>query len=586
MTNLNNFWSFLIVEELIRNGINYFVISPGSRSTPLTVAVARHSQAEKIICYDERGAAFHALGYGRATLNPAVLICTSGTAAANYFPAVIEASVERVPMLVLSADRPPELRQTGANQTIEQVNLYGNYAKWQFDLPCPDSQISPEMVLTTIDQAVYQARQSPSGVLHLNCMFREPLASTNADFEETDHNFDKKWSQEGQQYTYYTPSVTLPQERELEKLVTLMQLTTRGVLVVGQLKSISQSQVIINLANCLNWAVFADVQSGIRFSQDIPNLIHYFDQLLLTDDWQQGQAIETVLQIGDRLVSKRWLEYLAKHPPENYVAIMDNSSRHDPVHLLNWRLEGDICQVCIQIIQKWSAKEISSKKQPWVAKLTQQSQQINQLLDKLLISTTKISEPAIARLISSYLPNNHGLFLASSMPIREMDMYGVGTREIVWVAANRGASGIDGTIACASGFACGLSAPVTLLIGDLAFLHDLNSLHLLKSLTQPLVMVVVNNNGGGIFSFLPIAKCQDVFETYFGTPHQLKFDHAAQMFNIDYYHPQSLEEFINCYQEATNSQYSTIIEVTTNREENLLINQKIQQKIISVLKMK
>lgn len=582
----NNFWSFLIVEELIRNGINYFVISPGSRSTPLTVAVARNSQAQKNICYDERGAAFHALGYSRATLNPAVLICTSGTAAANYFPAVIEASVERVPMIILSADRPPELRQTGANQTIEQFNIYGNYAKWQFDFPCPDPQISPRMVLTTIDQAAYQARQSPSGVVHLNCMFRKPLAPTDADFEEADFSFDEKWSKGEQSYTYYTPSVTMPQEKELETLVTVMQSTTRGILVVGQLKSISQIQGVIKLASCLNWAVFADVQSGIRFSQDIPNLIHYFDQLLLTDDWQKGQAIETVLQIGDRIVSKRWLEYVAKHPPQNYVAIMDNSSRHDPVHILNWRLEGDICQVCTQIVEKWEGKGINKQQEPWVEKLTQQSQQINQLLDELLLSTTKISEPAIARLISGNLPNHHGLFLASSMPIREMDMYGVDTREIVSVAANRGASGIDGTIACTSGFACGLKAPVTLLIGDLAFFHDLNSLHLLKSLNQPLVIVVVNNNGGGIFSFLPIAQCQDVFETYFGTPHQLEFDHAAQMFGIDYYHPQSLEEFLKCYQEAINNQYSTIIEVTTNREENLLLHQTLQQKIISVLKIK
>lgn len=582
----NNFWSFLIVEELIRNGINYFVISPGSRSTPLTIAVARNSQAKKIICYDERGAAFHALGYGRATLKPAVLICTSGTAAANYFPAIIEASVEGVPMIILSADRPPELRQTGANQTIEQFNLYGNYAKWQFDFPCPDPQISPRMVLTTIDQVVYQARQSPSGVVHLNCMFREPLVPKDADFQEADFSFDKKWLQEEQPYTYYTPSVTLPQEKELEKLVTLMQSTTRGILVVGKLKSTKHSQAVIKLANCLNWAVFADLQSGIRFNQDIPNLIHYFDQLLLTDDWQQGQAIETVLQIGDRIVSKRWLEYVAQHPPQNYIAIMDNSSRHDPAHLLNLRLEGDIYQVCTQIIKKWSAKGISLKKQPWLEKLTQQSQQINQLLDELLLSTTQISEPAIARLISRYLPSNHGLFLASSMPIREMDMYGVVTREIVSVAANRGASGIDGTIACASGFARGLQAPVTLLIGDLAFFHDLNSLHLLKSLNQPLVIVVVNNNGGGIFSFLPIAQCQDVFETYFGTPHQLKFDHAAQMFGLDYYHPHSLEEFISNYQEAINNQNSTIIEVTTNRSENLRLHQILQQKIISFLKIK
>ena len=145
---MNQLWGYLIVEELVRNGVDYFVISPGSRSTPLTATVAQHPRAQKIVCLDERGAAFHALGYARATGNPAVLICTSGSAAANYLPAVIEASIDNIPLIILSADRPPELRQTGANQTIDQVYLYGSYPKWEFDLPCPTAEISPYMVLT------------------------------------------------------------------------------------------------------------------------------------------------------------------------------------------------------------------------------------------------------------------------------------------------------------------------------------------------------------------------------------------------------------------------------------------------------
>ena len=180
---MNQLWGYLIIEELVRNGVDYFVISPGSRSTPLTVAVAQNSQAKKIICLDERAAGFHAIGYARATGNPAVLICTSGTAAANYLPAVIEAALDNIPLIILSSDRPPELRQTGANQTINQVDLYGNYPRWQFDLPCPTAEINPNVVLTTIDLTVSKSRQAPGGVVHLNCMFREPFGSTDAPIE-------------------------------------------------------------------------------------------------------------------------------------------------------------------------------------------------------------------------------------------------------------------------------------------------------------------------------------------------------------------------------------------------------------------
>ena len=573
--NLNSLWGNLIVEELIRNKINYFVLSPGSRSTPLTVAVARHPQAEKIICYDERGAAFHALGYARATGNPAVLICTSGTAAANYFPAVIEAAVEHIPMVIFSADRPPELRQTGANQTIQQVNLYGEYARWQFDLPCPDDKIPPQVLLTTVDQAVYQARRSPCGVVHINCMFREPLAPTKESFNQEYLISVEKWLKDEQVYTHNTSSVHTLQEEELKKLAKLFQKTSTGILVIGQLKSPDETEAVIKLANKLNWSVFADIQSGMRLSKGITHLIHYFDQLLLREDWHQGKPWETVFQIGDRLISKRWLQLIEKYPPQDYIVLLNHPSRHDPTHRVTWRLEGDISYTCEQLCQELPQGKTST----WTKSLQRQSQQINQTIDDFLFSSPAINEPALARLISRHIPPQNGLFLASSMAVRLMDMYATPQAGNIVVAANRGASGIEGTIACAAGFAVGLAAPVILLIGDLACFHDLNSLYLLKSIPQPVIVVIINNGGGGIFSFLPIAEFKDVFETYFATPHQLKFRQAAQMFNLDYYHPQTLAEFTSTYQAAIQSQVSTVIEVTTNREDNWALQQELQREI-------
>ncbi|MDF5732085.1 MAG: 2-succinyl-5-enolpyruvyl-6-hydroxy-3-cyclohexene-1-carboxylic-acid synthase, partial [Rhizonema sp. PD38] len=279
VSNINSLWGSLIVEELIRNGVDYFVISPGSRSTPLTAAVARNSQARKVVCFDERGAAFHAIGYARATRNPVVLISTSGTAAANYYPAVIEAFTDGVPMMVLSGDRPPELRQTGANQTIQQFNLYGHYVKWQFELPCPDEKISPQMVLTTIDQAVYQTRKLPSGPVHLNCTFREPLAPTNAYIPEIYLASLTRWQEKQKPYTQYTPSQVLPNEVSINQLAEIISQTKWGVLAVGQLKSHADIQAVSELAKKLQWPVFTDIQSGMRWESSLTNIIHYFDPI-------------------------------------------------------------------------------------------------------------------------------------------------------------------------------------------------------------------------------------------------------------------------------------------------------------------
>jgi len=578
VSNINSLWGSLIVEELIRNGVDYFVISVGSRSTPLTVAVARNPRAKKIVCFDERAAAFHAIGYARATLNPAVIISTSGTAAANYFPAVIEASTDAVPMIVLSGDRPPELRQTGANQTIQQFNLYGQYVRWQFDLPCPDEKTPPQMVLTTIDQAVYQAQRSPSGPVHLNCMFREPLAPANAYISEMYLASLHRWQELQKPYTQYTPSQILPNAFSMTDLANIINQTERGILAVGQLKSDADILAVSQLAKKLNWPVFTDIQSGIRLESSLPNVIHYYDQMLLTDCFNDMQPLETVLQIGSRITSKRFLQLIEKYQPQNHVAVINDPFRHDPAHTVSLRIEASIPQFCQQMLPQ--IREV----QNWhhIAQLKRQSQLVNQKVDDFLFQTQEISEPAIARMISRYISKEHGLFLASSMPIRDMDMY-AGCDNRVPVAANRGTSGIEGTIAAAAGFSAGLNSPVTVLIGDLSFLYDLNSLVLLKSLSQPLIVVVVNNDGGGIFSFLPISKYQDVFESYFGAPHEIEFKHAAQLFGIDYYHPETTDAFLVAYQSAINHQRSAVIEVTTNRDENYALHQALQKEIISEL---
>jgi len=577
-SNLNILWGSLLIEELIRNGVDYFVISPGSRSSPLTVAVARNAQAKSIVCFDERGAAFHALGYALATNKCTVLICTSGSAAANYFPAIIEASVKTVPILILSGDRPPELRQTGANQTIQQFNLFGAYVRWQFDLPCPDEKISPSMVLTTADQAVYQALRSPRGPVHINCMFREPLAPLHGEITENYLASLSRWQQSSRPYTSYVASSLEVAPVDMAEIARIINQTQKGVIAIGDLKSKADREAVLALAAKLNWPVFADIQSGLRLSQG-KNLIHYGDQLLLGDALKEIEPVETVLQFGNCLVSKRFLEFVEKQPNLNYLMVLEQPFRDDPSHKVSMRIEANIAQF-------WDAIEpmLDDQVNDYSDNLISKSQFIGQVIDDFLLTKSTLDEPTIARVITGAIPAGNGLFLASSMPIRDVDMYGTTRIDEVFVGANRGTSGIEGTIASASGFAVGLQKPVTLLIGDLAFIHDLNSLTLLKSLDFPLIIVVVNNDGGGIFSFLPIANFSEVFERYFGTSHQLKFASIAEMFSIKYYHPASVKSLKDCYHEALISQRSAIIEITTDRQDNLELHQQLQEKIIRCLR--
>lgn len=570
---MNQLWGYLIVEELVRNGVNYFVISPGSRSTPLTVAVAQNQQAKKIICLDERAAGFHAIGYARATGNPAVLICTSGTAAANYLPAVIEASIDNVPLIILSSDRPPDLRQTGANQTINQVNLYGNYPRWHFDLPCPTAEISPNVVLTTIDLTVSKSRQAPGGVVHLNCMFREPFGSTDAPVEIPASL--SRWNESRSPYTRYAGKLTIPTSDEIESLIEIIQSTTKGILVVGQLKSIGDIKAVVELALRLNWAVFADIQSGLRLRRDLPNLIHYFDRLLLTDISVELEQIDTIVQLGTRIVSSQWLKWIEKYPPQNYIVVVNDGDRHDPSHLVSLRIESDIAYLCQQLPDLPAAE--------LVQKLRSASDRISVTAAKFL-KTSQLTEPLIARTISELIPSQHGLWVSNSMPIRDLDMFGVGAMGASEalsprIGANRGTSGIEGAIASATGFAAGLQAPVTAIVGDLSSLHDLNSLALLQRSIQPVIVVIINNDGGGIFSFLPIAKSTEIFDTYFGTPHGVNFSHAAAMFELDYYHPQTADELMRDYHQALVARRSAIIEVTTDRSENLQLHQALNLNI-------
>ncbi|MEE4375906.1 MAG: 2-succinyl-5-enolpyruvyl-6-hydroxy-3-cyclohexene-1-carboxylic-acid synthase [Candidatus Competibacteraceae bacterium] len=580
--NLNILWASLLVEELLRNGVDYFCLSPGSRSTPLAVAAARHPNAVKRIIHDERGAAFHALGYARASGKPAVLICTSGTAVANYLPAVIEAAVDRVPLLVISADRPPELQETGANQTIRQTHLFGDYTKWYGELPCADTAIPARMVLTTVDQAVYRAKSVPSGPVHLNCAFREPLAPEKKPIDAEYTTDLRAWFADTTPWTQYQAPVRPLDKAALNRISTMLQGTTRGFIAVGRLHTAAERTAVAHLLQRLQWPVYADIASGLRLTAIDAPLIPYADQLYRSPELQSLGQPEIVLHIGGQCVSKRYLQFVETLPATTQYLLVDtHPCRDDPDHRVSYRLEADIepfCRALGAMVGHLEPRELYT----WTQVLLDQSALVEHALAEFM-APPDLNEIAVARLLADHIPENHGLWLSNSMPVRDMDMYGKPQTRAVRVGANRGASGIDGTVASASGFAAGLQQPVTLLIGDLALLHDLNSLLLAQA--ERMTIVVINNDGGGIFSFLPIAGYEDVFEDYFATPHQLSFQSAATLFSLHYSAPQTRQEFIAAYQKALTSSRSTLIEVSTDRQDNLACHRRLQGMIAAHLNL-
>lgn len=566
----NRLWASLVIEELVRSGVDFFCLAPGSRSTPLVAALAENPNAKSLVHFDERGTAFAALGYARATGRPAAWLTTSGTAVANGLSAVVEASTDGVSMLLLTADRPPELRRTGANQTIDQPDIFGDYVRWSFDLPAPDPETDPATVLTTVDQAVYRATRAPKGPVHLNLMFREPfLPEPGA--ETADLSAPERWRESGEPYTRYAPARPAVGEEQVDALWSELRAVERGLVVAGRLESRVQGEAVSRLAEVLDWPLLPDVGSQVRLGADSAHHAPYYDALLAGERFAEAHAPEAVLHFGGRAVSKRLEQFLARAHPNPYAAVRENPFRLDPTHRVTHSIEAGVEDFCAALAHA-AGRRPSAGAADWTASWREASEKVGLRLEHRLSGEKDLNEPLAGRLVSQNIPGDHGLAVASSMPVRDLDTFAAADGAPVPVAANRGASGIDGTVATAVGYARGSGKPVTLLIGDLALMHDLNSLAMLHGL--PVTVVVLNNDGGGIFNLLPVAR-QEFFEPYFGTPHGLTFEDAAAMFGLGYERPASAQEFLKAYSAACTRNSPALIEVSTDRKANAALHEEL-----------
>lgn len=559
-SSLNSLWSALILEELWRLGVEHVCIAPGSRSAPLTLAAAAHHSLRRHIHFDERGLAFYALGLAKGTGHPVAIITTSGTAVPNLYPAIVEARQSGVPLVIITADRPPELIDCGANQAIEQQDIFSGYPGATIRLPTPDENIPASWVLTSVDQAY--ARSCRQGLpLHINCMFREPLYPGGKQFDFSLYLAETmRWMGSDAAHTRYG----LQSDGELSSSPVGWPefMDGKGLLVIGRLGTDEAIPEILALAKALCWPVLADIQSQLHGH---PDTVPHADLLLASASGKAllGEA-DRVLQIGGHLVSKRLDRFLASHRWEHYYMLGREFRRMDTGHCQTYRMVGNIGNICKRLTLTRNALTLPVMT-GWPQEIHQAGRSLAHQLQELVNAEPALTECWVGSVLSGLLPEETQLFIGNSLPIRLMDM--LSSSQGPGIFTNRGASGIDGLLATAAGCARGTGKPLVLLLGDLSFLHDLNSLQLVRNMPAPMAIILLNNDGGGIFSLLPLAQddspAQAQAAEYFTTPHGLDAQHAAAMFGLDYRQPADHASFQRELGHALQSSGCTLIEVKT-----------------------
>jgi 2-succinyl-5-enolpyruvyl-6-hydroxy-3-cyclohexene-1-carboxylate synthase len=492
-----------LVDEWVRRGLRHAVVAPGSRSTPMATALAGDERVAVHVVLDERAAAFTALGVGAATGVPAVLLCTSGTAAAEFHAAVVEAHQAAVPMLVITADRPPELQGVWAPQTIDQRELFGGAPRWYCE-PGPPTIDGAPWWRDLADDAFDRALGVTPGPVHLNLAFREPLSGPVGDLPPVGERAGAT----------VTPGAPwgVPDE-ELARLASACA-GRRGVIVAGARATVDGADVdaLLGLADALGWPVLCDAPSGCRVPR--PGVVSSFDPLLRDPVVADALRPDVALRVGGLLSSKVLQQWLTA---SGAVQVgVDRADRvPDPDRVLARSIPADPATVCRQLLAVGPAPAPSDWRARWEALEVAGRTGI----DASLAGRAEVSEPAVAIDTLAALPDGSSLVVSSSMPVRDVEWYAP-PRSGVRVLANRGANGIDGVVSTALGVALA-TGPTAVLVGDLAFLHDSTALISLRDRDVDLVIVVVDNDGGGIFSFLPQRDHlpDATFEQLFGTPH-------------------------------------------------------------------
>lgn len=532
----NRRWAAVILEALTRHGVQYICIAPGSRSTPLTLAAAENRALIPHTHFDERGLGHLALGLAKASRQPVAVIVTSGTATANLYPALIEAGLTGEKLILLTADRPPELIDCGANQAIRQPGMFASHPSETLSLPRPSQDIPARWLVSTIDQALGALH---SGGVHINCPFAEPLYG---DMDDTGVSWQQQLGDWWQSDTpWLRQSLHLASEKQRDWFFWRQK---RGVVIAGRMSAAEGVQAAA-WAKMLGWPLIGDVLS--QTGQPLPCADLWLGNGKAVSELEQAQI---VVQLGSSLTGKRLLQWQATCDPEEYWLVDNLPGRLDPAQHRGRRL---LCPV-----GEWLELHPAEKRQPWATMLPVLA---GQAWQATVECSECFGEAQLAHRIYHYLPDQGQLFVGNSLVVRLIDALSQLPAGYP-VYSNRGASGIDGLLATAAGVQRASARPLLAIVGDLSALYDLNSLALLRHASAPLVLIIVNNNGGQIFSLLPTP--QDERRQFYSMPQDVNFGHAAAMFGLDYHLPGSWDELETALSGAWRTPGATVIELAVN----------------------
>lgn len=566
--NRNTLWARVLIDELVRAGVRHACIAPGSRSTPLTLAAAEHPALTCSVHLDERSAAFFALGIALASERPPALICTSGTAAANFFPAIIEARQSRVPLIVLTADRPHELRDSGANQTIVQPGLYGSYPLWSVDVALPEATPSPLLLRylrTVANRAVAISCGTPKGVVHLNLPFRKPLEPTPVATDVT--ALPPEAEARLGPFSAITPLRPAPPEAaQLAQLAELLRQHPQGIIVCGpNLRLAGFAEAVAQLAVACGYPILADPLSGVRFSGH-PAVIGGYDTILSAHPEALGGAT-LALRFGELPTSQALSAALTRL--ETVIHIAGDGIWSDDSHRLSAQLCCDPIALC-----RGLAARLPPASGNYLAYWQRLEAASWQLVEQALAAQPFFDGAAVYQLLSQ-LPPESTLLLGNSLPVRHADQFGRPQPKRYLVRGNRGASGIDGNVSTALGLGYARpEAPLVALLGDLTFYHDMNGLLAAKLLALKPLIVLLNNGGGGIFARLPV-RATPHFRRYFLTPHQLDFAHSAALYDLAHRRLSDRGALAEALAEALVAPQGSLIEVMSEAEHDLAQRQAL-----------
>ncbi len=540
---VNSLWASILVETLARLGLRYAIICPGSRSTPLTMAFAAHPLIDAIPVLDERSGAFWALGLAKRTRTPIPVVCTSGTAAANFYPAVIEAHESGIPLLILSTDRPALVRECHSGQTIDQSKLFGTYPVWQVELGLPT--VDPEQFdyVRQLTQHAHE-RALTGGAVHLNIPFDDPLAPTGT------QSVDSPALNPEREAAFFAGLHPAPPIRQtldphwLKAQGSQWQACPQGLIIAGEAQPLdpaAYAEAVGSLSQRLGWPVLAESLSPLRNHQHhIPALISTYDLLLRDPELAQRLQPQQVIQIGPLHTSKVLRAYLKSWDPLMWL-VDEGQQDLDPLRNRTQPLKlsiQDLAQAVREGLPELDQDANQAYRDSWI----QLEQQAHRAIDDELADQTHLFEGRIPWLLSQIMPADSALFVANSNPIRDLESFWSPNDRRIRIFCNRGANGIDGTLSTALGVAHD-GIPTFFLTGDLALLHDTNGFLTVPKFKGSLTIVLINNHGGGIFEMLPISGFEPPFEEYFVMPQAVNFSQLCQTYGVAYQQAHDWHQF-------------------------------------------